>query len=92
MSDLLSSAAHLEAPPAPPGFTDLVGDLWTYQQLAAALGCSERSVYNLIDQLRIPYVRVVGKRLVNPAAFRAALAKQQANAAPRGRGRPRKDA
>ncbi len=92
MPDVLSSAAHLAALATPPNLTDLVGDLWTYQQLAAALGCSERSIYNLIDQLRIPYVRVLGKRLVKPADFRAALAKQQANTAPRGRGRPRKAA
>ncbi len=92
MTDVLTSAAVPLMPPAPPGLADLVGDLWTYQQLAAALGCSERSIYNLIDQLHIPYVRVLGKRLVKPADFRTALAKQQANTAPRGRGRPRKAA
>lgn len=80
-------------PPAPPARADLLGrDMWTYGEIAAALGCTERSVYNLVDQLRIPYVRVLSKRLVNPADFRAALAKQRANAAPRGRGRPRKAA
>jgi hypothetical protein len=89
MPDLLASAAQLTHPPIPPlGLTELVGNKLTFQQIAAALGCSERSVYNVVDQFRIPYVRVLGKRLVDPADFRAALAKQQANTAPRGRGRP----
>lgn len=79
--------------PTPAARADLLGrDLWTYGEIAAALGCTERSIYNLVDQLRIPYVRVLGKRLVNPADFRAALTKQQMNTAPRGRGRPRKHA
>jgi hypothetical protein len=92
MPDIPSSAA-VSSPPAPSNnLADLVGDLWNYQQLAAALGCSERSVYNLMEQMRVPYVRVLGKRLVNPADFRAALARQQANTSSRGRGRPRKAA
>ncbi len=74
---------------APPTRADLVGNLWTFGEIAAALGCTERSIYNLVDQFRIPYVRVVGKRLVNPSDVRAALAKQQHNAPARGRGRPR---
>jgi hypothetical protein len=93
VSDLPSSAAQLTQPPVPPPrLTDLVGNKVTFQQIAAALGCSERSVYNVVNRLGIPFVRVLGKRLVDPADFRAALTKQQANAAPRGRGRPRKAA
>ncbi len=76
--------------PAPPTRADLVGNLWTFGEIAAALGCTERSVYNLVDRMRVPFVRVLDKRMVSPADFRAALAKHQANAAPRGPGRPRK--
>lgn len=85
MSDLPPDAA-------PPSLADLVGGLWTYQQLAAALNCSERAIYNEIARLNVPYTKILNRRYVDPAAFRAALAKQQHNTAPRGRGRPRKHA
>jgi hypothetical protein len=83
MSDLLASAAQLTQPPVPPpGLTELVGNRLTFQQIAAALGCSERSVYNVVGQLHIPYTRLLGKRLVDPADFRAALQRQQAKTPP----------
>jgi excisionase family DNA binding protein len=97
MSDLLDSTALATSVQptegaAHPSLSDLIGNRWSYQQIASALQCSERAVYMLIDKHRIPYVRVLSKRYVDPDAFRAALLSEQGNAPPRGRGRPRKAA
>jgi hypothetical protein len=94
MSELMTSAAI----PADPDVeiaairTKLIGKRVTYQQLAAALRCSERSIYNVVEKLKVPYVSVLGRRHVDPDDFRAALEKRQANTTPRTRGRPRKNA
>ena len=89
-----SSAAIPAATDAPggnsPALAELVGDRRTLQQIATALGCTERAVYSLIDRHRIPYLRVLSKRYVDPKDIRDALLRDQSNAPTRGRGRPRK--
>lgn len=88
MSDLPSPADFA----MPPGLAELIGPRWNYQQIAAALGCTERAVYQLIDKYHIPFVKILNRRYVEPAAIREAILRAQTSAAPRGRGRPRKSA
>ena len=76
----------------PPERAEIVGQRWTFPQVAAALGCTERSVYSLVAELKIPFVRVLNKRFVDPGDIRAAIERRRVNAAPRTRGRPRKTA
>ncbi len=96
MPSLLDSTAIPQNPSAefatPPALAELIGNRWNYQQIAAALGCTERAIYMLIDKYSIPYVRVLNRRYVEPSAIRTALLRDQANAPARGRGRPRKNA
>lgn len=75
----------------PPARAELVGQRWTLSQIAAALSCTERAVYDLVARLQLPYVRVLGKRFYDPADIRVALERQAKNHPPR-RGRPRKTA
>jgi hypothetical protein len=74
----------------PAALAELIGNRWSYQQVAAALNCTERAVYSLIIRYRIPYIKVLNKRYVEPSAIREAVLRDQANTPPRGRGRPRK--
>jgi len=95
MPDLLPAAADrsVEAAPdfnLPPGLAELIGNRWNYQQIAAAFGCTERAVYMLIDRYKIPYIRVLARRYVEPKAIREALLHDQANTPARGRGRPKR--
>ncbi len=76
----------------PPARAELVGQRWTFQQVAAALGCTERSVYALVAELQIPFVRVLNKRFVDPGDIRAAIERRRLNTPPSRRGRPRKGA
>jgi len=69
--------------------TALIGDRVTIEQAAVALGVTQRSVYNAITRKRIPFVRIFSVRYLEPGALRTALL-GEVNAAPRGRGRPRK--
>ena len=71
---------------------EIVGSRWTFQQVAAALGCTERSVYALVAELQIPFVRVLNKRFVDPGDIRAAIERRRLNTPPSRRGRPRKGA
>jgi hypothetical protein len=66
---------------------ELIGDRVTIEQIAAALGRTTRSIYNLIDRHRIPYVRVLNVRYLKLDDVRRALV---GDPAPRHRGRPRK--
>ena len=92
----MSQSLHaVQADRAPVGeasaaLAELIGARWSYSQIAAALGCTERAVYILVDRYRIPYIIVLNRRYVEPSAIREALLRDQVNAAPRGRGRPRK--
>ena len=72
--------------------SELIGNRRPLQQIAAALKCTERSVYNLVDRYRIPYVRVLNKRYLDPKDVRDALLRDQGNAPVRRRGRPRRAA
>ncbi len=90
MSDL-PSATDPESSPSN-DLVKLIGDRWDYRRIAAALHCTERSVYTLVDRHRIPYIRVLNTRYVDPDQVREALLREQANIPPRGRGRPRKAA
>jgi hypothetical protein len=49
---------------------------------------SERSVYNEMDRLDVPYVRVLSVRWYDIDAVRAAILAREVNRQPRGRGRP----
>jgi hypothetical protein len=66
------------------------------EQLAALLNpdrpVSERSVYNEMDRLNVPYVKVLGKRWYDLAQVKAAILASETTRHPRGRGRPRKAA
>ena len=67
----------------------IIGNRESIATLARALHVCERSIYNTIVRYRIPTVRFLGKQYVDPATIGAALVREQSNAAPRGRGRPR---
>lgn len=100
MPDLMCDTMNTTAPPPtfePPTDADLaaireqiVGTKVPIPQLALALSVSERSIYNLIDRHRIPFVKLLNKRLVEPADIKSAMLRDQSNAPQRGRGRPRK--
>jgi hypothetical protein len=64
---------------------ELIGGRVNIEQIAAALGRTTRSIYNLIDRERIPYVRVLGVRYLKLDDVRRALV---GDPAPRRRGRP----
>jgi hypothetical protein len=68
----------------------LIGNRQPFQQIAEAIGCSERAIYMLVDRYRIPYIKVLNRRYVDPADIHKAALRDQANSPPRGRGRPRK--
>lgn len=64
----------------------------TLTEIAAELRCCERSAYNLMSRLGVPYIRVLTKRFYDRDAVRAALLRGEVNRASRGRGRPAKAA
>jgi hypothetical protein len=99
MPDLITTTAMPAAASATgtdfsthPALNELIGNRWNYQQIAAALGCTERAIYMLVDRYSIPYIRVLNRRYVEPKAIREALLRDQINTPPRGRGRPKKAA
>ena len=63
----------------------LIGDQRPYQEIAAALRCTVRSVYNLAKRHGIPYMKILNVRHSRPEDFRQALMGRQS---PRRRGRP----
>lgn len=69
----------------------VIGDRVTIEQAAQAFGVTTRSIYNAIARHRIPFVRAFGTRFLAPDDLRRCLL-AEGNAAPRGRGRPRKHA
>lgn len=68
----------------------LIGDKVTIEQVAAALGRTERCIYNAIDRHKIPFVRMFGTRYIAPDALKTALLGSEPVPGKRGRGRPRK--
>lgn len=63
--------------------------------LAAALGCTTRTIYATTERLKIPFLKVAGRRFFKLEELRAALEAEHlgANAPPPRRpGRPRKSA
>jgi hypothetical protein len=62
------------------------------EQLATLLNpekpVSERSVYNEMDRLNVPYVRVLSKRWYDVDQVRAAILASEVNRQPVKRGRP----
>jgi hypothetical protein len=48
----------------------------------------ERSIYNLVDRLNIPYVKLLNERLFDRDVVRAAILASEVNRQPRRRGRP----
>ncbi len=70
----------------------IVGDWRPIKQIAKALGCCDRTVYNLVVRHKIPYLRVLNVRHARPADIHAALLREQVHAPARGRGRPRRGA
>jgi hypothetical protein len=70
------------------GLADLVGNRLTYAQIAAAFEVTERAVYMLVDQYKIPFIKVMNRRYVSPDDIRNAVTRVQANTPPRGPGRP----
>lgn len=66
------------------------------KQLAGLLSpdrtVSERTVYNEMDRLNVPYVKVVGRRWYNLEQVKTAILASEISRQPRGRGRPRKAA
>ena len=89
------TAAPAVEPPDPAAAalrTELIGNRVTIEQAAAALGVTQRSVYNAISRKRIPFVRIFGVRYMAPDDIRAALIGESNRQEPPKRGRPRKAA
>jgi hypothetical protein len=70
----------------------LLGNRVNIPQLAAELNPDnppcERSIYNLMDQLNVPYVKVLGVRWYDRDVVRAAILAREVNRQPVRRGRP----
>ncbi len=69
--------------------SDLLGGKVSTKEIMAALGFkSPKPVMSLIRRLNVPYVVIDRLPHVDPVVFRAAIDREMANTAPRGRGRP----
>jgi hypothetical protein len=70
----------------------LLGNRLNIEQLAVALNPSdppcERSIYNLMDRLNVPYVKVLNVRWYDPDAVREAILAREVSRQPVRRGRP----
>ena len=68
----------------------LIGSKLTIPDAAKALNCCLKTVRNLMDRHRIPYVKINGRVYLEPTDLLAAIEKTKRNAPsePRGRGRP----
>lgn len=53
--------------------------LWTVAEVASFLGCSNRHVYKMVAEKRIPFSRVAGLRF-RPSAIEAWVASRQIEA------------
>jgi hypothetical protein len=70
----------------------LLGNRLNIEQLAVVLNPAdppcERSVYNLLDDLGVPYVKVLNVRWYDPDVVRAAILAREVSWHPPKRGRP----
>jgi len=70
----------------------LLGNLLNIKQLAVALNPSdppcERTVFNLMGLLNVPYVKVLNVRLYDPDTVRGAILAREVSRQPVRRGRP----
>jgi hypothetical protein len=70
----------------------LLGNRRNIKQLAVELNPAdppcERSVYNLLDELDVPYVKVLNVRWYDPDVVRAAILAREVNRQRPKRGRP----
>ena len=70
---------------------EIVGEYRPFGEIAAALDCTVRTVYNLVARHRIPVRKINNIPHAKPADFRRALLREPDPQTPR-RGRPRKAA
>lgn len=72
----------------------VLGDRIDITTLARVFGCSERTVYAMIERFRLPFTKIAGRRFVPVTDIRAAFDRAAASreTAPRKAGRPRKSA
>ena len=70
----------------------VIGPRKRFEEIAEAMGCSGRAIYLLVDKFRIPYIKVLNRRYVDPSDIQKALMRDEANTPARGPGRPRKAA
>jgi hypothetical protein len=70
---------------------EIVGDYSSFTEIAAALGCCERTVRNVVAKHNIRVVKINNKPHAKPIDFRRVLFGKIDPASPRPRGRPRKD-
>ena len=71
---------------------ELLGGRADITALAASLSCTSRTIYAMAARLRLPYVKIAGRRFYEIAALRGALENASGNLPPSRRGRPRKTA
>ena len=90
---MLQSEQNRDLPEQP---KPLLGNRLNIGQLAVVLNPAdppcERSVYNLLDQLNVPYVKALNIRWYDPDVVRDAILAREVSRQPPKRGRPRKAA
>ncbi len=67
----------------------VIGSRRSIRQIAAAHKVTERAVYQQIQKYKIPYIRILRTRYLEPEDWRRAVV-IESNAPPRSPGRPRK--
>jgi hypothetical protein len=70
--------------------TQIFGELRPLAHIAAVMGCTDRTVRNIVQRYGIKTVRIAGIQHGRPADFGAALSREDEAPAPPKRGRPRK--
>ena len=73
---------------APQTRSVIIGTRKTPAEIALALDCCERSIWNTIERHNVPYIKFLGRRYVEPRDIAAALLVQEVRRAPRRPGRP----
>ena len=64
----------------------MIGTRKPIKEIAEALGCNTRSIETLVDYYKVPYIRVLRQKYVEPGDIQQAALRAQ-NAPPRGPGR-----
>jgi hypothetical protein len=70
---------------------EIIGDYRPFGELARAMDCAVRSVYNFVARLGVKVIKINNVPHAQPTDFRRALLKEHDPPAPR-RGRPRRSA